>query len=879
MRTLSRPCLLATIVMTAALSTRAAAQCPTKACNPALLARRTLIATRISGTPPTIDGHLDEPAWAEAPVATDFVESTPRPAAPAGLRSEARVLADAQAIYVALTFFDPQPERIQAPLARRDDETTGDWAFVEIDSRYDRRTAFSLGINPRNVQVDGLWLSDIDYDTSWDGVWQSAANIDDRGWTAEFRIPFSQLSFRLPPEGGEMVWGINFYRYSPGHGESSNWSPRYRGLGGIVTNFNDLRVPAPPRVQRFEVTPYVAPRLGRETPLSSASAINAGADLKTGVGSNFNLTATVLPDFGQVEADPSQVNLTAFELFQAERRPFFLSGVEVFRFNTSLAFTSRGLSFAEESPFYSRRVGRAPRGEPPPGATLDARPIATTLLGAAKLSGQTARGWTLGVFTALTDRERGLARFDDGSSARLAIEPRGLVTVGRAIKRLNQGESSLGFFAANTHRFVADADDALAQQLVRDEAAAGVETQHRFGGRAYELRSWMLASRVSGDPAAVARIAESSPHYFQRPDAPRLHERPYGSSLDGAAMETRVSRVSGAFRWDLVGRAVSPGFDVNEIGFQRSADWVLGAGTWRHERFRPGRWIRAWTIGSDNVGVGWSWAGERRAAVVNGFASLDWRNYWSMKVSAAHEGSSLSMEHLRGGPALLLPPRDALVLSLKTDVRRPSYLWLDASASRERDSGSWAVSLSPLLNLRMSDRVQWSIGPRYQLDTIGWQYVGRVDAPVNAAPRTDYITGRVAQRTLALTGRADLVFSPRLVLQFYAEPFGTVGRYDRFQRLLAPRAADPLQRFARLEAGDDAWAHIGSPDAQQRALNGSVVLRWEYRPASFLTLVWNQRRDGMSADIGRSTAGVLGDAFHDHGTNVVLMKISMRVGA
>ncbi len=372
--------LIAICIFLAAIPAHAA-PCPTPdGCDPALLARRSLAAARISGAPPVIDGRLDEAAWSQAPVATGFIQSRPRPAAPASLRSEARVLVDGEAIYVGLTYFDPEPARILTPLARRDDETISDWAFVEIDSRHDRRSGFSFGVNPRGVQVDGLWTGDTMYDSSWNAVWEAAAHVDARGWTAEFRIPFSQLAFSLPSKTGdngeEMVWGINFYRNSPGRGETSNWSPRYSSVSGVVSRFNDLRLPAPERVRRLEVTPYTAARAGNDGPGGDRkSSARAGADLKVGLGSSFSLTATLLPDFGQVEADPSQVNLTAFELFQTEQRPFFLEGIDVFRMNTGLAFATRETSFADESPFYSRRVGRAPRGDLPPGATgrLDPR--------------------------------------------------------------------------------------------------------------------------------------------------------------------------------------------------------------------------------------------------------------------------------------------------------------------------------------------------------------------------------------------------------------------------------------------------------------------------------------------------------------------------
>ncbi|HYU16531.1 MAG TPA: DUF5916 domain-containing protein, partial [Candidatus Acidoferrum sp.] len=380
--------------------------CPTSSCDPALLERRLLSAARVDGAAPVaIDGRLDERVWSEAPVATGFIQSTPQPAAPASLVSEARVLVDDQAVYVGLRYADPDAAGIRAPLARRDDETTADWAFVEIDTRHDRRSSFSFGVNPRGVQVDGLWMSDIDWDASWNAVWESAAQRDEKGWTAEFRIPFSQLAFSLPRGAAQLTWGINFYRHSPGHGETSNWSPRFRGLRGIVSNFNDIVVPAPRAVAHFDVTPYVAPRLDDDRDGTLRASLRAGGDLRVGLGSSFNLTATALPDFGQVEADPSQVNLSAFELFQPERRPFFLEGLDVFRLSTGLAFVTRDLSFADEAPFYSRRIGRPPPGPVPAGATDVSVPRETTLLGAAKLVGQTASGWTLGMFSGLTDDE------------------------------------------------------------------------------------------------------------------------------------------------------------------------------------------------------------------------------------------------------------------------------------------------------------------------------------------------------------------------------------------------------------------------------------------------------------------------------------------
>ncbi|HEY3566412.1 MAG TPA: DUF5916 domain-containing protein [Thermoanaerobaculia bacterium] len=845
-------------------STLYAAPCPTPAgCDPALLERRTLDALRIPGPPPVIDGRLDEPAWSRAPVATGFTQSRPRPGALASLPSEARVLVDGEAVYVGLTYLDPEPAKILTPLARRDDETVSDWAFVEIDSRHDRRSGFSFGVNPRGVQVDGLWTDDTSYDASWNAVWEAAAHVDAHGWTAEFRIPFSQLAFSLPPDGGELVWGINFYRSSPSRGESSNWSPRYSGLGGVVSHFNDLRLPAPARVHRLEVTPYTAPRLGNDGPGGERkSSVRAGADLKVGIGSSFSLTATLLPDFGQVEADPSQVNLTAFELFQAEQRPFFLEGIDVFRMGTSLAFATRETSFADESPFYSRRVGRAPRGDLPPGTTVAEIPTATELLGALKLSGQTSGGWTLGVFAAETDRERALLDRPDGSRLLWPVEARSTATVARAVRSFGHGDSSFGLFAADLHR--SGLGPVLAPQEVSDAAALGAEIQHRFNEERYELRSWVLGSRLAGNEAAIARVAESPSHYFQRPDAQELPRAPYGTSLSGVAAETRLSRVAGSLLWNLTARAVSPGLDVNELGFQRNSDWLLLAGSWQYQVFRPGHRIRAWSVGSSNLGSGWTWSGEPRARVLDAWISADTGNYWNVKLAVTREMSTLSTAWLRGGPALLLPPRTTLALAIATDQRKASYGTLEVSAGDEPASGSRSLRVTPLVNLRVSEKLQGSVGTTWESDTVGWQPVGREGA--------DYRVARLRQRTLSLTFRADLTLTPRLAFQAYLQPFSSVGRYDQYQRLAAPRDPDPGRRFVPL-------APEASGIASQRSLNGDLVLRWEYYPGSFLTVVWNHQRNALSQDPRDTAESGLTRLLGDPPVNVLLVKVSRRFGA
>lgn len=852
---------------------------------PPHLRARTLHAARLAGPAPRIDGRLDEPAWRGAEVATDFVESRPRPAAVASLVSRARVVVDDDALYVALEYDDPTPGAIRAPLARRDDETTSDWAFVEIDSRHDRHTGFSFGVNPRGVQVDGLWLSDTLYDSAWNAVWSAAAATTARGWSAEFRIPFSQLSFALPPDARAMVWGINFYRFAPGHAESSNWSPRYPALAGVVSNFNEIVIPAPAHVRRLEATPYVAARGGDD---DGERAARIGADLSVGLGPGFRLTATLLPDFGQVEADPSQVNLSAFELFQTERRPFFLEGTDLFRFDTGLAFAARDAAFDNEAPFYSRRIGAAPPGDVPAAAEVLERPATTTLLGAAKLVGDSANGWTLGAFAAATDAEQARVRTAEGGRAAVRIAPRATIGVARALKSSRDGDTNVGFFAQRLERSGLDGD--LARGLVRDATTLGVDLRQRYADDAYELRAWALGSQVAGSRAAIRGVEEAPRHLFQRPDFDGALD-PAATRLRGFAGEARFARVGGSLRWSLGARGVSRGFDVDGTGYQQTSDWLLLSGTWRFERYPDAGRLRLVAVGSDGSGIGWTTRGERRATVVNGYAYVESRSTANLKLGYTRDLEALAIGWLRGGPALLLPSRDTLTASCASSQTSASYATLDLAWAREPGSRSWAVAVNPLLNVRTSDRLQWSVGPTWRTDAIGWQPVGR---PVLDGVAHDLVA-RVVQRTLGLTVRADYILSPRLAVQLYAQPFATAGRYRRYQLLRAARAGNPADRFAPLcptcigardgtialdlDGNGTLESAVARPDGAERALNASAVVRWEIRAGSFLTVVWNQRRAGSGGDGRRAAAALLRDLGGDAAVDVVLAKLSWRLGS
>lgn len=876
-------------------------------------------AIHIHGDEPRIDGVLDDPLWRRAFAdarfrVADFVEQGPRPGVVPALATVAAFAFDDDAVYVAVRAFDPAPDSIVAPYPRRDDETRSDWIFVELDTRHDRRSAFSLGVNPRGVEVDGTWHDDVDYDASWNGVWRGVAAIDSLGWTVEYRIPFSQLRASAPASGRrDVTWGMNIYRYIVHRGSTSDWSPRLPSFGGrVVSHFNDLRGIELPREQHpVELRPFVLARSEPElrigagaagtsggapadgTPsarMQRTSTFTAGLDATLHPAHGITIDATINPDFGQVEADPSQMNLTTFETFLQERRPFFVNGADVFHFDLGVPFTTRDDDFTLEQAFYSRRIGAPPRGAPPATARAASIPTATDVLGALELSGRLSGRWTVGAMAAAT-REAS-ARYVDGDTvARREVEPRSLFAAARLRRDFGDGASAAGIFVSGVDRGAMD--EKLASTLVDRSLFVGTDGRHRIGS--YEISGFAGISHIAGRADAITEVMHGPGHYLQRPGANRTRDDTTSGAATGAAARVSLARVDGGnLTWRITGYGISPRFDVAEQGFQRNADWLLALGSVRYQRNEPhdGKHIfRRWSVGSDQVGAGWSRDGERRATVLELHADGDLWSYWGGSVSLDQEFSALSLELLRGGAAVKLPARTTLSLGVYSDTRRATQLRFDASYARESGSGSSALGLAPGISARVADRLALDGSVEYTRSVNGWQYLG---APVLGNGETRRVLARLHASTLAFTARADLSFSPRLTLQLYAQPYFGAGRYDEPKcahtdgtekapaRIVAlgPRAqrlADGTLAidFSGDSSGSDAFrATIPDPDFALRELHGSAVLRWEYRPGSELFLVWTQTRSGSDLSGSLAPGRDMSNLFALRPNDVLLVKMS-----
>ncbi|MGH7713366.1 MAG: DUF5916 domain-containing protein, partial [Gemmatimonadaceae bacterium] len=754
-------------------------------------ARKTIRATPRT-SPLQVDGRLTEPDWARAEVASGFLQREPDPNEPATQKTEVRILVDDGALYVGARLFDSEPRRIAAQLGRRDpDDLFTDAFHVAIDSYFDRRTAFRFSVTPAGVQSDAIAFNDNDEDENWDAVYESAATIDSSGWTAELRIPLSQLRYgRLPP-GETRRWGIQFVREIARLGEESFWTATPPTQPGIVSRFGDLigldslGTPA-----RLEILPYVSSQLTR-LPDAEANALvdatrtsaRAGVDVRYGLPRGLTLTATINPDFGQVEVDPAVVNLTAFETFFSERRPFFLEGGEIFRFGETVSYNQN----EPPQPFYSRRIGRAPRGslEGDNIALVD-EPSQTDILAAAKVSGKTPGGWSLGLLGAITDEMRARYRTQDGAVGSATVEPTAGYVVGRLSKDLRDGNTVLGLALTGAAR---DVDGGFEETHPRSALTAGVTAEHAWHDRTWTASGYYSRSRVAAFPAFMSALQRSNTHAFHRPDRERTRYDPTRDLLAGHFYALSLAKTGGK-HWlgSITYEETEPGYDVNELGFQRRSDLRSVSSALRYQQTSPQGPFRNWLARTSARTVA-NFDGdviEQRLAVN---ADAQWRNFWNTDVGVSFNPDVYDDRLTRGGPLARRPAWYGFDVSFSTDDRQPYEfdVGYDYEAS---DDGGWGHSFDAEVNLRPSSAVQLSIGAEYSRDYNYRQFVTSVaDSLARQTFGRRYVFGDIEQHELGISTRVSWTFSPKLSLQVFAQPLVSAGRFDRYKEFRAPKTS------------------------------------------------------------------------------------------
>jgi uncharacterized protein DUF5916 len=803
-----------------------------------------LRALRITAATPSIDGRLTEPEWAAAPVAGRFTQLAPAPGSPASEATEVRVLYSATDLYIAMRMFDREPHLVHRALARRDEGGPSDWAWIVIDAKRDRRTAFHFSVNAAGARMDRYRFNDNEEDLSWDGVWDVAVQRDTLGWTAEFRIPFTQLQIDAGSEGRI---GFNAGRRIIRRNEVDYWRPVSPGTTAFVSLAGDLTGLDGVRAERkVELMPYV---------VGNRDASSTGLDLRVTLPGGFLLTGAVNPDFGQVEADPSQVNLGAGELFFSERRPFFTAGMDLFQF--ALA-PDRGV---QEGLFYTRRLGRAPQ--------VGDGPDATRILGAAKLTGRSSAGWTAALLAALTAQEE--------TPAGAVAEPRTGYAFGRVGRDLRNGLTTLALVGGAMQR--ARPDEAIA--LRHAAYTGGLQLHHRFNGDQNALRLNLTASRVEGSPAALIKTQRSSVHYFQRPDAPYDGVDSTATSLGGWGAALHLDDHAGEWRWSVDAQSRSPGLEVNDLGFQRAAALHSWQGSVSRYWGVPGRRAREATIRAGTMGE-LQWDGTRTNASLFTTVNATLPNFWTVTAEGWHRFGGLQPTYLRGGPALRVGGNAYFYGVLGTDPR--------GSVRGNVNVGRWGYyggesvgwEVNPTVVWRAASGTEFTVGPRFLVQHEAEQWAGR-----GRDDGSQEITGRLRQSSLGMTVRAAVTFTPSLSLQGYAEPFFSTARWSGFEQVVAPRADRLRDRgsavtvqetdgtyAADLDGNGSYETTLDAEEGRTARLNANLVLRWEYRTGSTFFLVWQQGRE--SARLGGSSG--IGQGLHDLGraaaTDVLTAKLS-----
>ncbi|MCA1586725.1 MAG: carbohydrate binding family 9 domain-containing protein [Acidobacteria bacterium] len=767
-----------------------------------------------------------------------------------------RVAFDATALYVAVRAFDTEASQIVGLLTRRDQRSPSDWIRVIVDSYHDRRTAYEFGVNPAGVRHDRYWFNDNSNDDSWDAVWDVEVGRDATGWRAEFRIPFSQL--RFSEVGGAPV-GFAVVREIGRLAETSTWPLLPRSANGYVSSFADIQgLTLTGTPKKLELSPYSVGRLATAPREDVTPAIEAtdpggslGVDVKYAVRPNLTLSASANPDFGQVEADPAVVNLDAFESFFAERRPFFVEGSGTFQFNIDCNDGNcTGL-------FYSRRIGRAPQGEVD---TVDgeyvASPDAATIIGAAKLTGRVGR-FSVGALSAVTTDETAVIARAVGPTTTQMVEPLTGYTVLRA-RREFANQSNLGFMATSTNRRLADGVDFLPNSAY----TGGVDYDWRVG-RNYSVSGFWAGSRLAGSTDAITQLQENNVHAFQRPDAGHLDVDQSASSLGGHGGAASFGKIGGErTRFSAYYGYKSPGFDMNDLGFQRRADERFMSHWLQVRNDTPGQYVRSfrWNL---NQYAGWNFDGDRLWSGAN--VNMHWvfQNNYRIGTGVNYNAAPMRDRVTRGGPAVRGNRNVSTWYYADLDDRRsifPGY-----NGYHEVDGlGTSRHNIQPRITWRPNGTVSISTGIRYNINNDDAQWVENVEDTIGTP---HYVFGRIRQRTAAMTFRVNYTLTPNLSIQSYAEPFVSTGAYTNLREVTNGRATKYTERY-------QPYAYEDEPDFNIRSFRTTNVLRWEYKPGSALFIVWQQRREGDGEDgdfrFDRDFGGIFGLPSH----NVFLVKFS-----
>lgn len=839
---------------------------------------------------PLIDGLLNDDAWKGVEWGGDFTQIEPDKGAAPSQKTAFKILYDAKNLYVAIRAYDKEPHKIVERMSRRDG-FEGDWVEINIDSYFDHRTAFSFTASASGVKGDEA-VSDNgeNWDPNWDPIWYLKTSVDGEGWVAEMRIPLSQLRFADKPVH---TWGLQVSRRLFREQERSGWQYIPPDAPGMVHLFGELHgIEGIKPQKQLEIQPFVLGKIenyereeGNPFADGKDQSLSFGVDGKVGITSDITLDFTINPDFGQVEADPSQVNLSAFQVYFQERRPFFVEGNNILTF--PLTGSESGGSFNRDNLFYSRRIGAQPHYVPETeeGEYVHV-PANVTILGALKLTGKNKKGFSWGLMESVTAEEEAVIDLN-GRRREVTAEPLTNYLMGRFQQDLKEGKTVFGGMLTAVNR---DISEPHLEYIHKQAYSGGLDVTHFLKDRKYYLAGSFSLSHVSGTAESILRTQTASERYFQRPDAAYLRVDSSRTSLTGTSGTVKFGKTSGniigqtGFTWR------SPELSLNDAGFQRSSD-LLHHWAWVQYRklqpFSVFRWVRL----NANEYLSYDFGGTNTYRAVNTNWHTQFKNFWRLSMGSTLEGASVSYADLRGGPGIMYPGGISYWYNMGTDDRKKISFnashyngWGRKSFSRYQEIYS-GITYRPVnaLNLSLGGSISFNDNQMQYVDT---QSFGGEDR---------YLTATIDQETYSLEMRFTYMLSPNLSLQFWGQPFISKGVYSQFKRITDPKNQEYGKRFYAFSPDQISYNaesenyeidenldqsidyETENPDFNFVEFRSNMVLRWEYIPGSTLFLVWNQgRADNLPVNRNYRMEGLSEGLIDAYPRNIFLIKYTYR---
>lgn len=843
-----------------------------------------------------LDGKLEETIWQQAPFATNFIQRTPDEGKAATEKTEARVIYTDDALYVGIRAYDSAMDSVAATLFRRDGSAYSDWVYVSIDSYNDNRTSFNFAVNPRGVRKDILIFNDDNEDIRWDAVWEAETTIQDNSWIAEIRIPLSQLRFDSNKQN--QTWGINFQRRLARKEEISFWSPTPQNASGFVSRYGNLDgISDLPDIKRLEVTPYASGSLTR-SPGDAANPFydqndwsgSVGADIKYGITSDFTLTGTINPDFGQVEADPAVINLSAYESFFPERRPFFQEGTDIFEFGRTETFNT----FGNPLVFYSRRIGRRPQGnvsDPRSDAEYIDAPDQTTIASAAKISGKTDGGFSLGILDAFTLRENAQFRTIENKDGSISVEPPTNYFVGRVKQDIDQGKTVIGAYGSAVNRMIDT--EYLKSSLHSSAYIGGMDFEHSWDERKWILSGAFSGTQVNGTSEAILETQRSSARYYNRVDADHLSVDPDKTNLSGYAGELSFGKFGGEhWKGSVTYSVTSPGYEVNDIGFQNRADYHAASYLLWYQETNPAAPFRNYNAAL-YANHSFNFGGDMINNSYGFFSNISFTNLWRLNLNAGYSGKEYDDRLLRGGPLAQSPESNYYSAVISTNQSQTVSFSL-GHLRNQNTTGEFERDFFLDITIRPTPNIQVTVGPNYNYQKDTDQYVATVEDDL-AADTYDhrYVFADIDRTSLSTSLRLDWTFTPEMSLQTYVRPFISSGNFYNYKEFTTPRKFDfDIYGQDRGTIQQNEGSYTVDPDgngpAQSfsfaerdfnfKAIQTNAVFRWEYTPGSTFYLVWQQDRSASTFHNDFRFRRDVNRLFDSKPTNVFLMKFSYWFG-